>query len=222
MSWAYIRVSLPLFGRAFLVTLYLSAIAVLIATVVGLVAALLREYRLPVLAPVATAYEELFRNTPLLIQLFFLYYGLPSIGVKLGAQTCAIIGASLLGGAYMSAAFSGGFSGIPGAQIESGRTLGLSSLQMARYVLLPQGLARSVPAIAANAIFIVKETSVFTVIAIPELTNTARDLIGMYYRTDEYLLMLVIGYAIILVPLSVVLTLLERRVRRGSFGSFAG
>ncbi|MCG0885612.1 amino acid ABC transporter permease [Lactiplantibacillus plantarum] len=72
---------------------------------------------------------------------------------------------------------------------------------------------------AANVIFLIKETSLFTVIALPELTNTALDLIGMYYRSNEYLLVLVVGYAIILIPLSIILTLLEKRVRYGSFGN---
>lgn len=74
------------------------------------------------------------------------------------------------------------------------------------------------PALAANMIFLIKETSIFSVIAIPELTNTALDLIGLYYRSNEYLLVLVIGYAIILIPLILVLNWLERRVRYGTFG----
>ncbi|PWG59756.1 amino acid ABC transporter permease [Bifidobacterium catulorum] len=218
MSWQVIQQALPLFRKAFVLTLELSAIGVALATILGLAIALVREYRVPVASQVCATFEELLRNTPLLIQLFFLYYGFPSIGIKLSAQACAIIGISLLGAAYMSGAFRGGFSGIPTIQVESAKALGLSPLQMIRHVTLPQGLTRSVPAVAANAIFLVKETSVFTVIAVPELTNTARDLIGMYYRTDEYLLMLVVAYAIILIPLSVMLTLLERRVRRGTFG----
>lgn len=219
MDWSVIAESLPLFRRAFVVTLRLSAISIVLATVLGLVMALFREYRVPVLSQISAAVEELFRNTPLLIQLFFMYYGLPSIGVRLSAELCAVLGMSILGAAYMSGAFRGGFGGIPHVQTESARALGLSVPQMIRYVTLPQGLTRSVPAIAANAIFIVKETSVFTVIAVPELTNTARDLIGMYYHTNEYLLELVVAYAIILIPLSLVLTLLERRVRRASFRS---
>jgi polar amino acid transport system permease protein len=218
VSWTIISASLPLFARAFLLTLRLSAVSIVFASLLGLILALVREYRVPVLSQASATIEELFRNTPLLIQLFFLYYAFPTIGIKWNAETCAIIGMSILGAAYMSGAFQGGFDAIPSVQTESARALGLSPMQMIRHVTLPQGLTRSVPAVAANAIFIVKETSVFTVIAVPELTNTARDLIGMYYRTDEYLLQLVIAYAIILIPLSVILTLLERRVRRGTFG----
>ena len=108
--------------------------------------------------------------------------------------------------------------GISKNQIESGEAIGMSKWQLARYVVFPQGFALSVPAIAANIIFLIKETSIFSVIAIPELTNTALDLIGLYYHSNEYLFVLVIAYAIILIPLSLLLTWLERRVRYGTFG----
>ena len=95
----------------------------------------------------------------------------------------------------------------------------MSNLQLARYVVFPQGFALSMPALAANVIFLVKETSIFSVIAIPELTNTALDLIGMYYQSNEYLFVLVVAYAIILIPLILILNWLERRVRYGTFGN---
>ena len=94
----------------------------------------------------------------------------------------------------------------------------MNNLQLARYVVFPQGFALSMPALAANVIFLIKETSIFSVIAIPELTNTALDLIGMYYRSNEYLFVLVVAYAIILIPIILLLNLLERRVRYGTFG----
>ena len=118
----------------------------------------------------------------------------------------------------MAEGFTGGFNGVSQTQVESGQALGMNQWQLARYVVLPQGLALSVPALAANVIFLIKETSIFSVIAIPELTNTALDLIGLYYRSNEYLLVLVVAYAIILIPLSVILTWLERRVRYATFG----
>lgn len=95
----------------------------------------------------------------------------------------------------------------------------MSRFQLTRYVVFPQGFALSLPALTANIIFLIKETSIFSVIAIPELTNTALNLIGMYYRSNEYLLMLVIAYAIILIPVILLLTWLERRGRYGAFGN---
>ncbi|KRK65131.1 ABC transporter, permease protein [Companilactobacillus tucceti DSM 20183] len=141
------------------------------------------------------------------------------MGIKMSAQLCGIIGLIFLGGSYMSAGFSGGFNGVNKKQVESGKAIGLSRWQLARYVIFPQGFALSIPALAANIIFLIKETSIFTVIAIPELTNTALDLIGLYYNSNEYLFVLVVAYAIILIPLSIILTLLERRVRYGTFGN---
>ena len=118
----------------------------------------------------------------------------------------------------MAAGFTGGFAGVSKGQLETGKAIGMNQWQLARYVVFPQGFALSMPALAANVIFLIKETSIFSVIAIPELTNTALDLIGLYYRSNEYLLVLVIGYAIILIPLILVLNWLERRVRYGTFG----
>ena len=119
----------------------------------------------------------------------------------------------------MSEAFRGGIESVARIQVESGRALGLTRVQLARFIIFPQGFANSVPAVGANALFLLKETSVFSAIAIMDLTNVTRDLIGMYYLTREYLLMLVISYAVILIPLSLIISYIERRVRHGIFGS---
>lgn len=218
MSWQIIQQSLPQFAKGLRETLWLSLVGILGAMVVGLCCSLIRYFKVPVLDKIVTVYVELFRNTPLLIQLFFLYYAFPVMGLKMNAVTCGIIGLICLGGAYMAEGFTGGFDGVSKTQLDSGRALGMTRGQLARYIVFPQGFSLSVPALAANIIFLIKETSIFSVIAIPELTNTALDLIGLYYRSNEYLLVLVIAYAIILIPLSLFLTWLERRVRYGTFG----
>ncbi|MCO6531057.1 amino acid ABC transporter permease [Lactobacillus sp.] len=218
MSWQIITQSLPIFLKAFELTLWLSLIGILGAIIVGVISSLVQYFKVPVLSQLLTAYVELARNTPLLIQLFFLYYAFPVIGLKMSAMTCGIIGLIFLGGAYMAEGFTGGFTGVSATQIDDGKALGMNNLQLARYVVFPQGFALSMPSLTANIIFLIKETSIFSVIAIPELTNTALDLIGMYYRSNEYLLMLVIAYAIILIPVILILNYLERRVRYGTFG----
>ena len=218
MSWQIINQSLPIFAKAFQLTIWLSAVGIIFSIVVGIFCSLIQYFKVPILSQLITAYVELARNTPLLIQLFFLYYAFPVIGLKMSAQTCGIIGLVFLGGAYMAEGFTGGFAGVSATQIDDGKALGMNNLQLARYVVFPQGFALSMPALTANIIFLIKETSIFSVIAIPELTNTALDLIGMYYRTNEYLLILVIAYAIILIPVILLLTYLERKVRYGTFG----
>lgn len=218
MSWQIINQSLPIFAKAFQLTIWLSAVGIIFSIVVGVFCSLIQYFKVPILSQLITAYVELARNTPLLIQLFFLYYAFPVIGLKMSAQTCGIIGLVFLGGAYMAEGFTGGFAGVSATQIDDGKALGMNNLQLARYVVFPQGFALSMPALTANIIFLIKETSIFSVIAIPELTNTALDLIGMYYRTNEYLLILVIAYAIILIPIILLLTYLERKIRYGTFG----
>lgn len=218
MSWQIIMRSLPIFLKAFELTLWLSLIGIIGSIIVGVISSLSQYFKVPVLRQLFTAYVELARNTPLLIQLFFLYYAFPVIGLKMSAITCGIVGLIFLGGAYMAEGFTGGFTGVSKTQIDDGRALGMNNLQLACYVVFPQGFALSMPSLTANVIFLIKETSIFSVIAIPELTNTALDLIGMYYRSNEYLFILVIAYAIILIPVILILNYVERRVRYGTFG----
>lgn len=218
MSFSIISQALPVFVKGFELTLWLSVLGILGAIVLGIIVSLLKYFKIPVFSQLARAYVELFRNTPLLIQLFFLYYAFPVIGIKFSAEACGLIGLILLGGSYMAEGFDGGFAGVSVSQINSGKALGMNRLQLARYVVFPQGFQLSVPATAANIIFLIKETSIFSVIAIPELTNTALDLIGMYYHSNEYLLMLVLAYAIIMIPVILLLTWLERRVGYAAYG----
>ena len=216
MSWEYIQQAEPEYIKAFWLTLKLSSVGIVGAIIIGIVTAFVNYHKLPRRRGIIT-YVEIARNTPLLIQLFFIYYGLPSIGIKIPAEETAIIGLIFLGGAYMSEAFLGGLKSVPKVQIESGRVIGLSAWQLSRYIIFPQGIVFSLPSLAANIIFLIKETSIFTVIAIPEITNTTLDLIGQNYRTNEYLLMMIISYAIILIPLSLLLSWIEGRVRYANF-----
>lgn len=167
MSWAIIQQSLPMFGKGFVLTLWLSFVGIIGSIIVGLICSLFQYFKVPILHQIASVYVEISRNTPLLIQLFFLYYAFPVIGIKFGAELCGIIGLIFLGGSYMAEGFTGGFNGVSKGQVESGKAIGLSRWQLAKYVVFPQGFSLSVPAMAANIIFLIKETSIFTVIAIP-------------------------------------------------------
>lgn len=211
--------ALPEYLHAMGLTLKLALIGMALALIIGILTSFVIYFKIPLLKRIAAIYTELSRNTPLLIQLFFLYYGLPRIGISLHKETVGIIGLAFLGGGYMSEAFRGGLDSVSKIQIESGKAIGLSTFQLARYIVFPQGFVNSVPAVGANCLFLLKETSIFSAIAIMDLTNVTRDLIGMYYLTKEYLLMLVLSYAIILIPLSLLISFVERRVRHGAYGT---
>jgi polar amino acid transport system permease protein len=183
------------------------------------VASIIQYYKVPVLRQIVSVYIELSRNTPLLVQLFFLYFGLPKLNIVLESETCAIIGLSFLGGSYMAEAFRSGLQAVDKSQLEAGLSVGLKHRQVMQYIILPQALSTSIPALCANVIFLIKETSVFSVVALADLMYVAKDLIGLYYKTDEALLMLVISYLVILLPISIIATLIERRLRYAGFGN---
>ncbi|MGV3088994.1 amino acid ABC transporter permease [Streptococcus suis] len=218
MDWTFIQQSIPLYQEAFLLTVRLAFWGIVGAFGLGFLISIIRYYRIPILQQLSTAYIELSRNTPLVIQLFFLYYGLPRLGIVLDAEVCAIAGLIFLGGSYMSESFRSGFEAIKKSQIEIGASLGLTSWQIFRYILLPQSIAIALPSFSANVIFLIKETSVFSIIALADLMYVAQDLIGLEYETDEALFLLVISYLIVLLPLSLLFYFLERRVRHAGYG----
>ncbi|WP_314567769.1 amino acid ABC transporter permease, partial [uncultured Actinomyces sp.] len=174
----------PLYVDAAILTLKIAAIGIAGSLALGLLVAAIRHYRIPVATQIAAAYVELSRNTPLLVQLFFIYFGLPRVGVKWSGETCAIVGLIFLGGAYMAEALRSGLDSIATIQWESASALGLTRTQTLRHVALPQAIATSVPPLAANVIFLIKETSVVSVVALPDLVYVAKDLIGMSYNTS--------------------------------------
>ena len=218
MNWEFIIKYLPLYQKAAVLTVKIGAIGIVFAVLVGLICAAVQYYKIPVVRQITAVYIELSRNTPLLVQLFFLYYGFPKIGVRLSAEVCGAVGLAFLGGSYMAEAFRSGLEAVDDVQKESALSLGLNSRQILGYVILPQALSTSVPALVANIIFLLKETSVFSAISLMDLMFTAKDLIGLYYKTTESLFLLVIFYLMILLPISIFGSLLERRVRYAGFG----
>lgn len=219
MDRSFIGKYAPMYVQAAGLTLRIGGIGVALSLLLGFACCMIRYFRLPLLRQLAGAYIELARNTPLLVQLFFLYFGLPKIGVKISSEACAIIGLTFLGGAYMAEALRSGLEAVDRTQVESGMCIGLTTAQNIRYVVLPQALATAVPAVGANVIFLLKETSVFSAVALADLMYVAKDLIGMYYKTDEALLMLVAAYLVILLPLSLLFSFVERRMRYAGFGN---
>ena len=210
---------LPWYVDAAKLTITVAFWGILLSLLVGAACAIVRYYRLPVLRQITGVYIELSRNTPLLVQLFFLYFGLPKIGIVLSAQQCAIIGLTFLGGSYMAESMRSGLESVEKTQIESAESLGMGRLMTMKEVIFPQAIAVSVPGVCANMIFLIKETSVVSGIALADLMYVTKDLIGLYYETDEALVMLVMAYLVILLPVSVLATVLERRLRYAGFGN---
>ena len=209
---------LPLFTKAMWLTLRIGWMGILLSIVIGLVTALIRHFNVPVLKQITGIYIELFRNTPLLVQLFFMYYGLPRLGLSISAEACGVLGLALLGGAYMTESFRSGLDNIAAIQTDSALSLGMTRWQTIIHVILPQAVRSSIPGLMANLIFLLKETSVFSTISLMDLMFTAKDLICMYAKTIECLTLLVIFYLIMLLPVSLIGRVVERRMRYAEFG----
>lgn len=219
LNFDFMTEYLPWYVDAAKLTVMIAFLGILFSLIVGVICAVVRYYRIPVLRQIVSVYIEISRNTPLLVQLFFLYFGLPKLGIVWSAEACAVIGLTFLGGSYMAESIRSGLESIDKVQLESAASLGMGKLLTMKEVIFPQALATSVPGVCANVIFLIKETSVVSGIALADLMYVTKDLIGLYYETDEALLMLVIAYLIILLPISILASLLERRLRYAGFGN---
>ncbi|TXE81586.1 amino acid ABC transporter permease [Campylobacter peloridis] len=202
----------PMFIQATWLTLKLAIYGVFFSFLVGLFCVGISYFKFSFLNIICKIYIEFSRNTPLLIQLFFLYYALPEFEIHLSSFACAVIGLSFLGGSYMAESLRAGIEAVKKQQYESGLSLGLNSFQNFRYVIMPQALGIAMPSISANIIFLLKETSVVSIIALADLVYVAKDLIGLYYKSNEALFALVLCYLILILPLSLVLNRIEKRL----------
>ena len=219
MDFEFISRFAPMYATAALLTIRIALVGIVLSFLFGLLFALVRYFRVPYLQKIIAAYVEISRNTPLLIQLFFLYFALPNLNIKLSAYACCIIGLTFLGASYMEETFRSALSSVSRSQIESAMCIGLKKSQIIRFVVLPQALSVSIPGFCANVMFLIKETSVFSIVAVADLMYVAKDLIGLYYKTDEALLMLAASYFILLLPITFLSYYTERRLRYAQFGT---
>ncbi|MGN0476794.1 MAG: amino acid ABC transporter permease [Ruminococcus sp.] len=219
MDFSVIQNYIPLFRKALILTLEIGWLGVLLSMVIGVLVGTVVHFRIPVLTQISKVYIEIFRNTPLLIQLFFLYFALPKIGITMSPEVCGVLGLGLLGGSYNAEILRSGIESVEKIQTESALSLGMTKSQVMLHIVLPQAVSSSVPAFVGNIIFLLKETSVFSAVSLMDLMFTAKDIIGLYYKTTEALTLLVIFYLLMLLPVSVLGSILERRLRYGSFGN---
>ena len=211
MNWSFILEEIPTFAQALVVTLNVSVWGIVLSLIIGVFAAVIESARVPVVRHIIRVYIELSRNTPLLVQLYFIYFGLPKLGVRWSPTQSAIVGLAFLGGSYMAEALRGGLDAVAPIQRESARMLGMNSVQIFSRVILPQALSTAMPGVIANVIFLIKESSVVSAIALADIMYEAKDIMGNDYNTYEALVLLTASYLIVLLPISLIGTWLERR-----------
>lgn len=190
------------------ITLQITAISFLIALTIGLVVGVARAES-GWTGKLFTPYVEIFRGTPLLIQLFFIYYGLPSIGITIDNFVAACLGIGLCGGAYISEIIRGSLYSVEKGQQEAAVSLGLSKFQTLRHVILPQALQVAIPPLMNSFSSQLKETSLVSVLAINELTRSGQMVYARTFRPFEIYLAVGILYFIMTYSVSLLSRYLE-------------
>ncbi len=172
---------MPSVAEAAWTTIYITVLSMLLAVFAGLILALLRIYAPVPISSLAIAFIEIIRGTPLLIQLFFIFYALPSIGIKLSPLLAAILGLGLNYAAYEAENYRAGLASVPRGQMEAALSLGMTRLQALRFVILPQALRIVVPPVTNDFISLLKDSSLVSVITLVELTKLYGQLSSTYY-----------------------------------------
>ena len=194
-------------------TLLLAFIAVTCGTILGTFVALLKMSSNVVLSFIGTSYIELFRNTPLLLQLYIFMFLLPEIGINLSPFAAVSVGLVLNTTAYISEIIRSGIQSVDHGQTEAARSLGLSHVQTLRMVVLPQAMRNILPALANEFVTDIKETSLASTFFVGDLMTTYRTVNGATFLTLEPLFIAGVIYFVLSFTLSKLVAYLERRLR---------
>ena len=213
MEWlTYLSTYREEFLAGTILTLKLVGFGLLAGFGLGLLAALLRVYGGKALRWLAIGYIELFRGTPLLVQLFLVYFGLPDLGVTLDRMTAAYVTLALNSGAYQAEYLRGAIQSIGSGQMMAARAMGMSRMQSIWYIILPQALRMVIPAWSNEPISLIKASAVAYLIAIPDLMNQAKIIVGRLYDPIGVYAAVALIYLAIVFVLTWVLGWLERRL----------
>jgi polar amino acid transport system permease protein len=205
--------SLPIFYHGAIVTAELSVLTIIIAMAWGALIALARlsKYRLPRL--LSASYIQLVRNTPLLVQLFFIYFGFSELGIGLSSFLSGLLALCLQNGGYIAEIFRAGIQSVSTRQIEGARALGMTHNLTLLLVVLPQAFVRVIPPLANQFILIIKDTSIVSVISVGELMLSAKLLMERTAASYEIFFILACFYLVMTSFVGILLKITERRLR---------
>ncbi len=211
-DWSFVSENGDELLAGLLRTLEVSGIAIAGAFVIGLVLGAARAHRIPVVSQLAAIYVEIIRNTPILVQIFFIFFGLPQFGIRLDAFTVAWLAIMIWGGAFNIENFRAGFEAVPFRYREAGAALGFGRFATFVNVTLPIGGRIALPPSINTYISVVKNTSLLYVISYQELTTTALNINALTLQTVETFTLLAVSYLVIVWTLSALIRLLESRL----------
>jgi His/Glu/Gln/Arg/opine family amino acid ABC transporter permease subunit len=214
MNVSVVVENLPYLLRGMVSTMEISAAVIVLGTAAGVLAGLLRFVPWAVLRTAVAWIVEFIRAVPLLLQIFFIFFGLPTIGLKIPTFPAAVLAMSLWMMANTAEVVRGGIQSIPRGQTEAARSTGLSGIQMMRYVIFPQAIRRMLPPFVGLCTILIKDTSLAAIIGVFELTRAAQETIERTFRSFEIYLVAAVIYFCLSYPLSLLAEQAEARLQR--------
>lgn len=211
--------AMPLLLEGLKLTVITSLVSILIGMVIGLLVCLMKMSKNVVLRAIAGVYIWIIRGTPMLVQAFIVFFGVPQVvrmfvsDFKFTALTAGIITLSLNAGAYLAEIYRGGIMAVPKGQTEAARSLGLSQGQAMRKVVLPQAIKFSIPSLVNQFIITIKDTSILSTIGMAELFNKAKTYVGSTYTFFETYLVVAAMYLVIISILMIISNYIEKKLK---------
>ncbi|PWU69891.1 amino acid ABC transporter permease [Gracilibacillus dipsosauri] len=204
---------LPTLLKGMGMTVEVTVISLILAMIIGLILGVFSITKSKVLRAIATAFVDIIRGTPLLVQILFIYFGIPSVvDISLTAFSAGVIAITVNATAYLVEIFRAGINSIDKGQMEAGRTIGLSYAQTMRLIILPQATRRMIPAFVNQFIVSIKDTSLLSVIGLAELTLSGQSIYAVNFRAFEILFAVGVLYFVIIYSLTLFSRWLERRL----------
>lgn len=216
-DWNVVVSALPRMLEGLGITLQITVITIVISMVLAIPVAVARMSKIEVIRWAAQGYIEIFRCTPLLVQLFWIFYALPALtGVTLPGYTSAVIALTCNLTAFMAETYRSGFQSVPVEQVEAGRMLQLSRFQQLRYIIVPQAMRQQLPVILSLNISLFKDTALVSTIAVADLMFLANTISAQNYRALEIFTLAAFIYFAIAFPVSLITSSIERRMQNNA------
>lgn len=210
-QWRIIEKYSDYFYRGFFNTLSISASSISVALIFGIILAVLKRSEIKGLSWLSGSYINLIRSTPLLVQVYFVYFGLPYVNINISGYWCGVIALVLNSGAYISEIVRAGLESIPNGQIEASQSLGIDKRQTYLYIILPQALRKIIPPLIGQFTYLIKDSSILAAIGIYELTNTANVVHARTFKPIEPFVVALLGYIIIVTILMISANILKKK-----------
>ncbi|MDU4889734.1 MAG: amino acid ABC transporter permease [Clostridium sp.] len=218
LSFKFLEKYYPVFIEGIKFTLLVSLLAVVFGVIFGTILCFmkrskLRVLRIPIPKIIASIYIEFVRGTPLLLQIFIVYFGLNTFGFKFSPITACVIALSLNSGAYVAEIIRSGIDAVDKGQLEAARSLGMTQSKAMQYIILPQAIKNILPAIGNEFVTIIKESSMASSIGVAEITYAGKLVTGATYRNFEPLIVAAVCYFILTFTLGRLMAYVERRFK---------